>query len=431
MVPKGWLSTTIDDAKIKVIDGDRGKEYPKSTDFLEAGYCLFLSAKNVTKSGFLFDELQFINKDKDQKLRKGRVERGNIVLTTRGSVGQFAYFDDSVPYDVMRINSGMVVIDSSQSELSARFLYALCRSSIVAKQIDAASFGSAQPQLTVGIIKGIKLPVPPLPEQKKIAKILSTWDKAISTTEQLLANSQQQKKALMQQLLTGKKRLLDNNGIKPRVSKTPYATLPCDWGEIAMEEVSSFITKGATPTTYGFDWQDTGIPFLRSECVGEDGFKESGLAFICDEAHEAMKRSKVFTGDLLITITGNVGRVCKLPDHICEANINQHIAKITLNAQQVNTDFIYHCLRDIKYRNYFERITTGQAYPQISLVQVRDIVIPLPSREEQQKIANVLSIADKEITALQQKLDALKQEKKALMQQLLTGKRRVKVEVAA
>lgn len=198
-----------------------------------------------------------------------------------------------------------------------------------------------------------------------------------------------------------------------------------------MEEVSSFITKGATPTTYGFDWQDTGIPFLRSECVGEDGFKESGLAFICDEAHEAMKRSKVFTGDLLITITGNVGRICKLPDHICEANINQHIAKVTLNPQQVNTDFIYHCLRDIKYRNYFERITTGQAYPQISLVQVRDVVIPLPSREEQHKIANVLSTADQEITALQQKLAALQQEKKALMQQLLTGKRRVKVEEAA
>ncbi|MNJ43061.1 EcoKI restriction-modification system protein HsdS [compost metagenome] len=214
MVPKGWLSTTIDGAKIKVIDGDRGKEYPKAADFLEAGYCLFLSAKNVTKSGFLFDELQFINKDKDQKLRKGRVERGNIVLTTRGSVGQFAYFDDSVPYDVMRINSGMVVIDASQSELSARFLYALCRSSIVAKQIEAASFGSAQPQLTVGIIKGIKLPVPPLPEQKKIAQILSTWDKAIATTEQLLANSQQQKKALMQQLLTGKKRLLDDKGVR-------------------------------------------------------------------------------------------------------------------------------------------------------------------------------------------------------------------------
>ncbi|OEG04491.1 hypothetical protein BFG06_05080 [Aeromonas caviae] len=267
--------------------------------------------------------------------------------------------------------------------------------------------------------------MPPILEQKKIAKILSTWDRAIRTTEQLLANSQQQKKALMQQLLTGKKRLLDNNGIKSRVSKTPYATLPSDWGETAMEEVSSFITKGATPTTYGFDWQDAGIPFLRSECVGEDGFKESGLAFICDEAHEVMKRSKVFTGDLLITITGNVGRVCKLPGHICEANINQHIAKITLNPQQVNTDFIYHCLQDIKYRKSFERITTGQAYPQISLVQVRDVIIPLPSIDEQEKISTVLTSADKEIEALQRELNALKQEKKALMQQLLTGKRRV------
>ncbi|MGL6049391.1 MAG: restriction endonuclease subunit S [Aeromonas salmonicida] len=299
--------------------------------------------------------------------------------------------------------------------------------------LELASPGGAGRNKTLGQSEFSKLELilPPIEEQKKIAKILSTWDKAISTTEQLLVNSQQQKKALMQQLLTGKKRLLDNNEIKSRASKTPYATLPSDWGEIAMEEVSSFITKGATPTTYGFDWQDTGIPFLRSECVGEDGFKESGLAFICDEAHEAMKRSKVFTGDLLITITGNVGRICKLPDHICEANINQHIAKVTLNLQQVNTDFIYHCLRDIKYRNYFERITTGQAYPQISLVQVRDVVIPLPSREEQHKIANILSTADQEITALQQKLAALQQEKKALMQQLLTGKRRVKVEVAA
>ncbi|MCX0434565.1 restriction endonuclease subunit S [Aeromonas veronii] len=296
--------------------------------------------------------------------------------------------------------------------------------SITKPAVNQASFTTAD-------FKKYKFPLPPHNEQRKIAQILFTWDKSIATTEQLLANSQQQKKALMQQLLTGKKRLLDNNRIKSRVSKTPYATLPSDWGEISMEEVSSFITKGATPTTYGFDWQDTGIPFLRSECVGEDGFKESGLAFICDEAHEAMKRSKVFTGDLLITITGNVGRVCKLPEHICEANINQHIAKITLNPQQVNTDFIYHCLRDIKYRNYFERITTGQAYPQISLVQVRDVWIPLPSREEQQKIANVLSIADQQITTLQQKLAALKQEKQALMQQLLTGKRRVKVEEAA
>src|SRR5690606_4824894 len=73
---------------------------------------------------------------------------------------------------------------------------------------------NAQPKLALRRIKEFAIPYPPLPEQKKIAQILSTWDKAITTTEQLLANSQQQKKALMQQLLTGKKRLLDKNGVR-------------------------------------------------------------------------------------------------------------------------------------------------------------------------------------------------------------------------
>ncbi|OLF22835.1 restriction endonuclease subunit S [Aeromonas sp. YN13HZO-058] len=397
MVPKGWLSTTIDDAKIKVIDGDRGKEYPKSTDFLEAGYCLFLSAKNVTKSGFLFDELQFINKDKDQKLRKGRVERGNIVLTTRGSVGQFAYFDDSVPYDVMRINSGMVVIDSSQSELSARFLYALCRSSIVAKQIDAASFGSAQPQLTVGIIKGIKLPVPPLPEQKKIAKILSTWDKAISTTEQLLANSQQQKKALMQQLLTGKKRLLDNNGVR----------FSGEWRRVELDDL--------------LDYQQP-TPFLVESTEYRDEYTTpvltAGKTFILGYTNE---ESGVFSEKLPVIIFDDFTTDSKFVEFPFKAKSSA--MKILTAKDGVSIKYVYEAMQLLDFA------VGGHQRHWISIYS--RLVIPFPNREEQQKIAAVLSTADQEISALQQKLDALKQEKRALMQQLLTGKRRVKVEVAA
>ena len=95
MVPNGWEIKTLDAAKIVVTDGDRGKEYPKSSDFSEDGYCLFLSAKNVTKRGFSFSEKQFISKDKHEKLRKGLVNRGDIVLTTRGTVGQFSFYDES------------------------------------------------------------------------------------------------------------------------------------------------------------------------------------------------------------------------------------------------------------------------------------------------------------------------------------------------
>ncbi|MFQ2905410.1 restriction endonuclease subunit S, partial [Aeromonas caviae] len=345
--------------------------------------------------------------------RKGRVERGNIVLTTRGSVGQFAYFDDSVPYDVMRINSGMVVIDSSQSELSARFLYALCRSSIVAKQIDAASFGSAQPQLTVGIIKGIKLPVPPLPEQKKIAKILSTWDKAISTTEQLLANSQQQKKALMQQLLTGKKRLLDNNGVR----------FSGDWKQIELSKIFERVTtknNGKSSNVVTISGQQG---LIRQE----DFFKKSVASDILDSYFLLMKGQ--FAYNKSYSNGYPMGAIKRLNLYADGVVTTLYICFEISESTKANGDF---------WEHYFESGLLNKGLSQIAheggrahgLLNVKptdffSLKVPLPSLDEQQKIAAVLFTADQEISALQHKLDALKQEKKALMQQLLTGKRRV------
>jgi type I restriction enzyme S subunit len=393
MMPEDWSFKSIDSAKIKVVDGDRGKEYPKAGDFLETGYCLFLSAKNVTKAGFLFEELQFINEDKDKKLRKGRVERGNIVLTTRGSVGQFAYFDNSVPYDVMRINSGMVVIDATQSELLPEFFYALCRSFIVAKQIEAASFGSAQPQLTVGIIKGIKLPIPPLPEQKKIAQILFTWDKAITTTEQLLANSQQQKKALMQQLLTGKKRLLDKNGVR----------FSGEWKRVELGDL--------------LDYQQP-TPYLVESTEYSDDFPTpvltAGKTFILGYTDE---ESGIFSEQLPAIIFDDFTTDSKFVDFPFKAKSSA--MKILTAKKGVSIKYVYEAMQLLDFS------VGGHQRHWISIYS--RLVIPFPDSEEQQKIAAVLSTADQEISALQQKLDALKQEKKALMQQLLTGKRRVLV----
>ena len=207
VVPDGWSLMRLKDAGIKVFDGDRGKEYPNSTDLQSSGYCLFLSAKNVTKNGFKFNETIFISEKKHNKLRNGLVRRGNIVLTTRGSVGQFAIFSDEIPFKIMRINSGMVVLDASESAVKPEFVYALAKSNLMEKQISRAAFGSAQPQLTVSIINNLKLPVPPVSEQQRIAKVLTNADNEIGKLNSRLAHLKQEKKALMQQLLTGKRRV--------------------------------------------------------------------------------------------------------------------------------------------------------------------------------------------------------------------------------
>lgn len=196
---------------------------------------------------------------------------------------------------------------------------------------------------------------------------------------------------------------------------------PC-WEVRSLQEVATFITKGATPTTYGFEWvekSENSIPFLRSECVSSTGFKSKGMNFISIEAHDAMERSKINAGDLLMTITGNIGRVAVLPQNIPEANINQHIAKISI-VDGVSSEYIYQSLQQDSYSRHYERILTGQAYPQISLKQVRETPILLPSFEEQQKIAEVLSTVDQKIDLIDQKIAKTKKLKTGLMQKLFS-----------
>ncbi|VEH67354.1 Uncharacterised protein [Rodentibacter pneumotropicus] len=108
-------------ADVQFIDGDRGVNYPSKADFTKSGYCLFLNTGNVTSDGFDFSNLDFISKERDELLRKGKVDVYDIVLTTRGTVGNAAYVSDNIPYKHIRINSGMVIVRADQNKIDPYF----------------------------------------------------------------------------------------------------------------------------------------------------------------------------------------------------------------------------------------------------------------------------------------------------------------------
>ncbi len=101
---------TFSQLGVDIIDGDRGKAYPNRSQLRPSGFCLFLNAKNVTARGFRFEDCEFIDKETDGLLRKGKLSRGDVVLTTRGTLGNAAFYDAGVPYADVRINSGMVIL---------------------------------------------------------------------------------------------------------------------------------------------------------------------------------------------------------------------------------------------------------------------------------------------------------------------------------
>lgn len=164
----------IKNTNLLVIDGDRGKNYPQQRDFRDDGYCLFLNAKNVTSDGFVFDQKMFISKEKDESLKKGKLSRYDLVLTTRGTLGNVAYYDDSIRFNNIRINSGMVIIRCDPKEFDSEFLYYQLQSNYVQRQIAQIKTGSAQPQLPIKLLNEICVITPPLSIQKEVAKKIKT-----------------------------------------------------------------------------------------------------------------------------------------------------------------------------------------------------------------------------------------------------------------
>ena len=161
----------------EIIDGDRGKNYPKQDEFFEEGFCLFLNAKNVTSNGFDFSNCMYISKEKDEILRKGKLTRGDVILTTRGTIGNLAYYSDDIPFENIRINSGMVILRMNHKIVDEIFFIEQFKLQLEDIKRKIAS-GSAQPQLPISTMNKINMIVPPINEQKYFSEFVKQVDKS-------------------------------------------------------------------------------------------------------------------------------------------------------------------------------------------------------------------------------------------------------------
>ncbi len=197
-----------DNTFIKIVDGDRGANYPKKADFLSEGHCLFLNTKNVRPDGFNFDAKMFITEEKDKALRKGKLERRDVVLTTRGTIGNIALYDDTVEFEDIRINSGMLILRPNEEIITSEYLFELLRSNVVKSQIDDLVSGAAQPQLPIKSLVKFEVPVPnSLAEQNGIVgKLHDLSEKCVSVTNSYigkLSDMEDLRQSLLQRAFAG------------------------------------------------------------------------------------------------------------------------------------------------------------------------------------------------------------------------------------
>ena len=178
-----WEQRKLDEV-FQIIDGDRGKNYPGTGDFLSNGDVLFLDTGNVRKDGFNFDNKRYIDFNRDKLLRNGRLILGDYVLTSRGTLGNLAYYSQSIynRYPHIRINSAMLILRMMNTiKVNNLYLYITLRSNVINEFMKHNFVGSAQPHITKKEFSSVLLPIPrQLEEQKIIGDFFDKLEKIIT-----------------------------------------------------------------------------------------------------------------------------------------------------------------------------------------------------------------------------------------------------------
>ncbi len=269
--------------------------------------------------------------------------------------------------------------------------------------VKVMSARSGQPGINSKEYEKLRVPQPVLPEQQKIAQILSTWDEAIELKEKLIEEKKEQKKGLMQKLLTGEVRLAGFDG---------------EWEEVRLGDISTMYS-GGTPQTSNKEYYNGSIPWINSGDLNQKKirFVEGKIS---RKGLENSSAKMVSEGDLLIALYGATAGIVGIS--CINAAINQ--AVLAIIPEKDDKMYLYYQLDFLK-DSIINRYTQG-GQPNLSGAIIKSLKINLPPLQEQKAIAKILSTADKEIDLLTQELEQLKLQKKGLMQLLLTGIVRVK-----
>ncbi len=381
MVPEQWEIKCLADLASKISDGIH-----TTPIYANQSNIYFINGNNLKNGSILIQKSTKFVDEKDAIKHRRDIGERTLLMSINGTIGNLAYYRGE---NVVLGKSACYINVKENVDLD--FIYYVLEDTKTQAFYESELTGTTIRNLSLKSIKATKVITPPLSEQQKISKILLTWDQAILATEKLIENIQQQKKALMQHLLTGKKRLLDENGV----------IFQEKWSEVLLGHIAK-ITTGSS------NRQDSTL---------------SGKYAFFDRS-EDIRTSDMYLFDCEAVIVPGEGQDFVPKYFVGKFDLHQRTYAI-MDFPKCDGKFLFYIID--YFRAYFLSQAVGSTVKSLRLPMFQKMKLVVPCLGEQKKIAKVLTIADQEIETLQKKLDCLKQEKKALMQQLLTGKKRVKV----
>jgi type I restriction enzyme S subunit len=327
-------------------------------------------------------------------------------------------------------STGFTVVRSRKGISHPAFIFHSLMSNGVTAQAIRHAVGSSYPALNDSEVKRFEIFAPAYPEQAKIALVLDTLDIAIQQTEAIIGKHKAVKQGLLHDLLT---RGIDANGeLRPQQVEAPHLYqmsplkwIPTAWGVEKLEAVSSNVTSGSR------DWArfyaESGALFVRIGNLTRENinFRYDSVIFVRPPRNADGQRTRLELGDILVSITADLGIVGVVPAGLGEAYINQHIALVRPDTAAINPRFVGHYMAGHVAQTFISKLNDSGAKAGLNLPTIRGLPTVVPKRDEQDQIATRLDQADRRVENASKELEKLRKLKAGLMDDLLSGRIRV------
>lgn len=392
-LPHDWQLLTISD--IAQVKG--GKRLPKGRELVDydTGHP-YIRVSDMHEGGVKTDHIRFVPKDVAPSISRYRIFRGELFITVAGTLGVVG----EIPPQLDGANLTENADKLTGIKIDRSFLKTYLQSPFIKKIIDAEQTQNAQPKLAIERINAFPIPIPPRHEQERIAHLITVWDQAVDLTKRLLAEKRLRRKGLAQQLLTGKRHL-------PGFTEK--------WREVHLGDIFRNRTEAGR----------TDLPLVS--ITGERGVISRGEIDRKDSSSEdKSKYLRICPGDLgynTMRMWQGVSGLSSLEGIVSPAYT------IVTPRKGIDGEFMAIFFKFPAVVHLFYRYSQGLVSDTWNLKfrHFAEIKVTIPGEDEQKAIAKVFSIIDRELDLLQAKAEALRQQRKGLMQQLLTGKKRVKI----
>lgn len=380
----------------------KGKGYTKN-DLVKNGTPIVLYGRMYTKYEAVISDIDtFVNLQVGSIISKG----GEIIVPASGETAEEISRASVVKNKGIILGGDLNILSLQKDKYNPEFFALTISSGTSQKRLSKLAQGKSVVHLHNEDLSGLQIKVSSLAEQQKIADFLSNVDSIITAETKILNTLQKKKKALMQKLFTRQLRFKSADG-------TDFP----EWEEKKLGDVCNVLSGKRVPKGNKLTSVNTGLKYITVSDMGDKFVSNKDIKYITQEIETKIKKYKVITGDIIISVAGTLGKVNIITEEFNNANLTENCDKLT-EFKGCITEYLFYYLQSDKFLDEINRIKTSSAQPKLALDRLRIFVIPIPIIKEQQKIAACLSSLDSLIQTQQKVVTTWQQRKKALLQQM-------------